>query len=279
MASGLTPTYLLPYPLQTDAVDVAADVKLLADAVEVNLLTKSSIASPVFTGIPVAPTAGSDTSTTQIATTQFVMNQGYLKSSIASSTYAPIVSPTFSGNPTAPTQALGNNTTRIATTAFIANALENFVTLPAQSNPTTNGQYLFSNGTSAAWGNIAITDITNLSSTISGLATIYSPLNLTINSKTSTYTLLLEDSANQIEMNVTSGNTLYVPTDSSVNFPKGTTIIVVQTGTGQTTIAPVTPGTTTINGTPGLKLRTQWSTATLVKRAANLWIAFGDLSA
>lgn len=279
MASGLTPTYLLPYPLQTDAVDVAADVKLLADAVEVTLLTKSPIASPTFTGTPAAPTAGSDTSTTQIATTQFVMNQGYLKSSIASSTYAPIVSPAFSGNPTAPTQTLGNNTTRIATTAFIANALENFVTLPAQSSPTTNGQYLFSNGTNAAWGNIAITDVTNLGSTISSLSAIYSPLNLTIKNNTSTYTLIVNDSAKQIEMNVSTANILYVPTDAAVNFPIGTSIIIVQTGTGQTTITPVTPATTTINGTPGLKLRTQWSTATLVKRAANLWIAFGDLTA
>lgn len=279
MASGLTPTYLLPYPLQTDPVDVASDAQDLADAVETALLAKAPLASPTFTGIASAVTAGSDTSTTQIATTEFVINQGYLKTATAASTYAPLASPAFTGNPTATTQTLGNSSTRIATTAFVANALANFVTLPAQSYPTTNGQFLFSNGTDAAWANIAIKDVTNLESTIASLSTLYSPLNLTIKNKTATYTLIAEDSAKQIEMNLSSANTLYIPTDASVNFPVGTSIIIAQVGTGQTTIAATTPATTTINGTPGLKLRTQWSTATLVKRAANLWMVFGDLTA
>lgn len=47
-------------------------------------------ASPTLTGTPVAPTAAADTSTTQIATTAFVVNQGYLKSATAASTYQPL---------------------------------------------------------------------------------------------------------------------------------------------------------------------------------------------
>ena len=31
--------------------------------------------------------------------------------------------------------------------------------------------------------------------------------------------------------------------------------------------------------TPGLKLRTQWSSATLFKRATNTWVVYGDLTA
>ena len=54
-------------------------------------------ASPTLTGTPLAPTASVDTNTTQIATTAFVIGQGYLKSSAASSTYAPISNPTFTG--------------------------------------------------------------------------------------------------------------------------------------------------------------------------------------
>lgn len=54
--------------------------------------------SPALTGIPIAPTASADTDTTQIATTAFVINQGYLKSSTASATYAPINEPTFTGS-------------------------------------------------------------------------------------------------------------------------------------------------------------------------------------
>jgi hypothetical protein len=274
MASGLTPTYLLPYPIQTDAVDVAADVESLADSVETALLAKSPIASPTFTGVPAAPTAGSDTSTTQIATTQFVVNQGYLKSATAATTYAPLASPAFTGNPTAATQTLGNSSTRIATTAFVANELANFVTLPAQSAPT-NGQFLFSNGTDAAWGNIEIKDVEDLESTLNSLPATYSPKDLGTTSSAISYTLVLTDSARMIEMS--GGGNLIVPTNASVAFPVGTQIIVLQTGSSQVTLSPVSG--VTINGTPGLKLRTQWSSATLVKRSTDLWVAFGDLAA
>jgi hypothetical protein len=47
----------------------------LAVAVDNAFQQKSSTASPAFTGTPTAPTAVADTSTTQIATTQFVLNQ------------------------------------------------------------------------------------------------------------------------------------------------------------------------------------------------------------
>lgn len=53
--------------------------------------------SPTLTGTPLSTTAAVDTNTTQIATTAFVVGQGYLKSSTASSTYAPIANPTFTG--------------------------------------------------------------------------------------------------------------------------------------------------------------------------------------
>ena len=53
--------------------------------------------SPTLTGTPLSTTAAVDTNTTQIATTAFVIGQGYLKSSTASSTYAPIANPTFTG--------------------------------------------------------------------------------------------------------------------------------------------------------------------------------------
>ena len=58
----------------------------------------------------------------------------------------------------------------------------------------------------------------------------------------------------------------------------GTQITVIQTGTGQTTITPVS-GSVTINGTPGLKLRAQFSSCVLIKRATNTWVALGDLVA
>jgi hypothetical protein len=59
----------------------------------------ATLASPTFTGVPLAPTAAADTSTTQLATTEFVMTEvgDYLTTATASSTYAPLASPTFTG--------------------------------------------------------------------------------------------------------------------------------------------------------------------------------------
>ena len=61
--------------------------------------------SPVFTGVPVAPTAAAGTATTQLATTAFVTN-----------------SPVFTGVPTAPTAATATSTTQLATTAFVTSS-------------------------------------------------------------------------------------------------------------------------------------------------------------
>lgn len=96
------------------------------------------------------------------------------------------------------------------------------------------------------------------------------------NAVSGTYTLVAADDGKIVEMNNASGTTLTVPNDSSVNFAIGTQIIVVQTGAGQSTVAGAVG--VVINGTPGLKLRTQWSSAVLIKRAANLWMIAGDLA-
>jgi hypothetical protein len=100
---------------------------------------------------------------------------------------------------------------------------------------------------------------------------------VTIDAETASYTLILTNQDQMVEMNVGSANTLTVPANSSVAFPIGTRIHVVQTGSGQTTITPA--GGVTVNGTPGLKTRAQWSAVTLVKRATDTWVAFGDLTA
>ena len=90
------------------------------------------------------------------------------------------------------------------------------------------------------------------------------------------YTLVLTDKNKIVEISNGSDNTLTVPLNSSVAFPVGSQITFIQTGTGRTTITPT--GGVVINGTPGLKLRAQWSSATLIKRATDTWVALGDLS-
>jgi hypothetical protein len=102
-------------------------------------------------------------------------------------------------------------------------------------------------------------------------------ITLATSAQTASYTLVLTDASDIVEMNNASANNLTIPLNSSVAFPTGTVITILQTGAGQTTI--VATGGVTVNGTPGLKLRAQWSSATLIKRATDTWVAIGDLSA
>lgn len=96
--------------------------------------------------------------------------------------------------------------------------------------------------------------------------------------KTASYTLSSTTERDTIiEVNSASATTLTIPADDGLNFPVGTTLDVIQTGAGQVTIAGATG--VTVNATPGLKLRAQWSSVTLLKRGANSWLVFGDTSA
>jgi len=96
--------------------------------------------------------------------------------------------------------------------------------------------------------------------------------------KTASYTLsALTERDSLIEMSSSSAMTLTIPTDATLNFPIGTSLDILQTSTGQVTIAGA--GGVTVNSTPGLKLRTTWSSATLFKRAADTWVVYGDLMA
>jgi len=98
-----------------------------------------------------------------------------------------------------------------------------------------------------------------------------------INQQTAAYTPVLTDRDKMIEVNSSSAVTVTIPANSSVAYPVGTSFDILQTGTGQITIAA--GAGVTVNATPGLKLRTQWSSATLFKRATDTWVVFGDLSA
>ena len=48
-----------------------------------SLVAKAGLASPAFTGTPTAPTAGSGTNTTQVATTAYVQAEGFTKAATA----------------------------------------------------------------------------------------------------------------------------------------------------------------------------------------------------
>jgi len=95
------------------------------------------------------------------------------------------------------------------------------------------------------------------------------------NQQSSSYTLAIADSFKMIEMS--AGGTLTIPAESTVNFPIGTAIDILQTSSSQVTIAGASG--VAVNATPGLKIRAQWSSATIVKRSADTWVAMGDLVA
>jgi len=98
-----------------------------------------------------------------------------------------------------------------------------------------------------------------------------SGINLPINTQTgTTYTLVLEDRGKMLEFNNSSAITVTVPADSTAPFYEGDVINVIQSGTGGVTFSPA--GGVTVNAfNDYLNLNGQWSSATLVKRAANSW--------
>jgi hypothetical protein len=76
---------------------------------------------------------------------------------------------------------------------------------------------------------------------------------------------------------VTNGGTAGTVTiGTSLGFTAGQAIDLLATDTGQIT---VTPGGATLNGTPGYKLRTRYSSATLFCIGTNSFVLIGDLSA
>ena len=108
-------------------------------------------------------------------------------------------------------------------------------------------------------------------------------LNLTLNAQTgTTYTFVLADNGKLVTASNASAQTYSIPTNASVAFPVGAQINIIQIGAGQVTINAVTSGTTTVASTGATaaapKLRVQYSSATLIKAATDLWYVVGDIS-
>ena len=323
----------------------------------INTAGYAPLASPTFTGTPTAPTAAAATSTTQIATTAFVVSE------IANNVYIPVVddlgdlgdvtitsatsgdilkwngtawvndsallaakanlaSPTFTGVPAAPTAAAATNTTQVATTAFvraevaalvnsagatldtlgeIATALGNdaalsttltnsialkaplasptftgTVTLPA--NTVTSSMILdgtianinISSSAAIDYSKLSLSNSISTTDLVSGAAR--GGFNSTLNAQTASYTLQATDLAKLVTIDSASNTTVTVPNILSV----GDRIDILRKhATGEVTLVGDTG--VTVNGTPGYRLRAQWSGATLVKLATNTWVVMGDL--
>jgi hypothetical protein len=180
----------------------------------------------------------------------------------------------ISGGGTSGTVTVSIDDTIVATTSNTLTMTNKTLTAPTITTPiltlastssTTSGRVSFD----ASIDKLYVGDGTN--------SIEFASSTLITNAQTSAYTLVLADKDKLVEMSVGSANNLTVPLNSSQAFPIGTQISILQTGSGQTTV--VATGGVTINATPGLKLRTQWSSATLIKRATDTWVLVGDLSA
>jgi peptidoglycan hydrolase CwlO-like protein len=224
---------------KTDAITTSATAIAL----------KADIASPALTGTPTAPTATAGTNTTQIATTEFV---GTAVANLVAS--APAALNTLDEL----AAALGDdaNFASTVTTSLAAKA--------PTASPTFTGTVALPAASSVTLGGTALS--TTLATKSDNAATI--------NTMSGSHTIVSADVNNIREMS--NGGTITIPADNSF-WPVGASMDVIQTGSSQVTVAG--GAGVTVNATPGLKLRAQWSSATILKRAANTFVVMGDLSA
>lgn len=97
-----------------------------------------------------------------------------------------------------------------------------------------------------------------------------------ISAQTGSYTVVLADAGKAVEVNSASATNVTMPPNSSVAFPIGTVMEVTQLGAGQVTL--VAGSGVTLRSSNGLKLRAQYSAASLRKRATDEWVVAGDVS-
>ena len=140
----------------------------------------------------------------------------------------------------------------------------------AGSHATTAGSHSTTATTQATAAATSATTASSHATTAANAAQI-----VTINEKTTDYTLVLTDAGKLIDANSSGTITITVPSSGSVAFSTGTVIMVRQKGAGQAVIG--TAATVAINTPETLKLRDQYSLAALVKADTDTWLITGRL--
>jgi hypothetical protein len=96
---------------------------------------------------------------------------------------------------------------------------------------------------------------------------------------TASATAAIGDRGAVVVMNTASANNFLIPTDATTNFDIGTILTVFVQGAGVTTVAAVTPGTTTVSSKSGTFTSSgQGSFLSAWKLSANTWWCFGDFT-
>ena len=105
---------------------------------------------------------------------------------------------------------------------------------------------------------------------------------VTLNAQTgTTYTFVLTDNRNKlVTASNASAQTYTIPLNSSVAFPTGSVINLIQIGAGQVTVqgagGVTVASTAAASATP--KTRAQYSAISLVKVSTDSWYAIGDIA-
>lgn len=209
--------------------------------------TKAPLANPALTGVPTAPTASVNTNTTQVATTAFVVGQAANSSPLVNGTVAIGTSLRYARqdhvHPTDTTRA------PIADPTFTGTVT------------VGNAGIVFSDGAQTRQAVPSLTEIKPL---------------VQANANTSTFTNALTYRDAIVPISGARNITVDADTTNGITFPIGTSIDFYQAaGTGAAFVAGAG---VTIQSTPGLKLRSLFSSATLTKVGINTWLLYGDLA-
>jgi len=133
----------------TSAIQTQLDAKLASATAST---TYAPLANPTLTGVPAAPTAAADTNTTQIATTAYVIGQGYLKTTNTGAQLTkPVLTSAFETVTASATAATGTVNVDINTSAvkyYTSNATADW-TFNFRGDGSTTLNSLLANGQSA----------------------------------------------------------------------------------------------------------------------------------
>ena len=181
----------------------------------------------------------------------------------------------LSGGGTSGTVTLSIDTAVVATTNNTLTMSGKTLTTPVITLSTTSSTTSASISYDSTNKKIQVGDGTNTLD--------YASSNLQLNAQTgTTYTFALTDKDKLVTASTSAAQTYSIPTNATTAFPVGTQINIIQIGAGQVTIQAASSGTTTVSSTGATstapKLRAQYSSATLIKAATDLWYVVGDIS-
>jgi len=164
------------------------------------------------------------------------------------------------------------------------NVVLNVVTGTPASSPTVpttpaNSIALAQVAVAANATSIVNANITDLRVAVT--SNVLSAVNIAVNAQIgTTYTTVLSDNGSLVTLANASSIAVTIPPYSSVAYPIGAQISLVQYGAGQPTISGGSGVTIVSTGATASapKLRAQYSTATAIQTSTNTWLVVGDIA-